>query len=177
MCDSVNHTRFSKEKHLPYWARRGNKDKKGDRVEHITFSSCRAYTVHIDDSTNTRWPPRKSVPLLSVNLHVSRFTETCQWLEIPLNGLRAQSRVSPAAGLLPLASWPACLGMAFPPFLVKQLYRCDSVVISSQIFEEACGYVRPERVNKWPNSMKDICDDDDDDVSVLDENECWSRDP
>ena len=30
-----------------------------------------------------------------------------------------------------LASGPAWLGMAFPPFLVKQLYRCDSVVISS----------------------------------------------
>ena len=36
-----------------------------------------------------------------------------------------------SVGLLPLASGPACLGMAFPPFLVKQLYRCDSVVISS----------------------------------------------
>ena len=34
-------------------------------------------------------------------------------------------------GLLPLASGPACLGMAFPPFLVKQLHRCDLVVISS----------------------------------------------
>ena len=30
-----------------------------------------------------------------------------------------------------LTSGPACLGMAFLPFLVKQLYRCDSVVISS----------------------------------------------
>ena len=40
------------------------------------------------------------------------------------------SRVSPVVGLLPLASGPACLGMAFPPFLVKQVYRCDSVVIS-----------------------------------------------
>ena len=59
------------------------------------------------------------------------FREICQWLEFPLNGLRAQSRVSPAVGLLPLASGPACLGMAFPPLLVKQLYRCDSVVISS----------------------------------------------
>jgi hypothetical protein len=57
--------------------------------------------------------------------------ETCQWLKFPLNGLRAQSRVSPAVGLLPLAAGPACLGMAFPPFLVKQLHRCDSVVISS----------------------------------------------
>jgi len=28
----VNHTRFPKEDHLPYWARRGNKDTKGDRV-------------------------------------------------------------------------------------------------------------------------------------------------
>ena len=53
------------------------------------------------------------------------------WLKFPLNGLQAQSRVSPAVGLLPLASGPTCLGMAFPPFLVKQLYRCDSVVISS----------------------------------------------
>ena len=61
----------------------------------------------------------------------SSFRETRQWLKFPLNGLRAQSRVSPVVGLLPLASGPACLGMAFPPFLVKQLYRCDSVVVSS----------------------------------------------
>ena len=59
------------------------------------------------------------------------FRETCQWLKFPLNGLRTQSRVSPVVGLLPLASEPACLGMAFPPFLVKQLYRCDSFIISS----------------------------------------------
>jgi len=32
----VNHTRFPKENHLPYWARRGNRDKKGDRVDYIT---------------------------------------------------------------------------------------------------------------------------------------------
>jgi hypothetical protein len=30
-----------------------------------------------------------------------------------------------------------------------------------QTFEETAGYVRPERVNKWPNCMTD--DDDDDD--------------
>ena len=58
------------------------------------------------------------------------FRETCEWLKFPLNGLRAQSRVSPVVGLLPLASGSACLGMAFPPFLMKQLYRCDSVVVS-----------------------------------------------
>ena len=33
MCDSVNHTRFPKEDHLPDWARRDNKVTKGDRVE------------------------------------------------------------------------------------------------------------------------------------------------
>ena len=59
------------------------------------------------------------------------FRENCQWLKFPLNGLPAQSRVRPVVGLLPLASGPVCLGMAFPPFLVKQLYRSDSVVISS----------------------------------------------
>jgi len=59
------------------------------------------------------------------------FRESCQRFKFPLSGLRAQSRVSPAVGLLPLTSGPACLGMAFPPFLMKQLYRCDSVVISS----------------------------------------------
>ena len=31
----VNHTRFPKEDHLTYWARRDNKVTKGDRVEHI----------------------------------------------------------------------------------------------------------------------------------------------
>ena len=59
------------------------------------------------------------------------FRETRQWLKFPLNGLGAQSRVRPVVGMLPLASGPACLGMAFPALLVKQLYRCDSVVISS----------------------------------------------
>jgi len=79
--------------------------------------------------------------------------------------------VSPVVGLLPLASGLTCLGMAFPPFLVKQLYSCDSVVISSFVrtgyttkrwgwmlgrIGYSTWYVRPERVNKWPNSMKDI---------------------
>ena len=59
------------------------------------------------------------------------FRETCQWLIFSMNGLRAQGRVRPVVGLLPLASGPACSGMAFPPFLVNQLYRCDSVIISS----------------------------------------------
>jgi len=35
MCDSVNHTRFPKEDHLPDWARRDNKVRKGDRVKYI----------------------------------------------------------------------------------------------------------------------------------------------
>jgi hypothetical protein len=34
-------------------------------------------------------------------------------------------------GLLPLTFGPACLRMTCLPFLVKQAYRCDSVVISS----------------------------------------------
>ena len=29
----MNHTRFPKENHLPYWAHRANKDNKGDRVD------------------------------------------------------------------------------------------------------------------------------------------------
>ena len=66
------------------------------------------------------------------NVCSASLRKTCQWLKFPPECvLPAQSRVSPAVGLLQLASGPACLGMAFPPFLVKQLYRCDSVVISS----------------------------------------------
>ena len=42
-------------------------------------------------------------------LELFSFRETCQWLEFPLNGLRAQSRVSPVVGLLRLVSGPACL--------------------------------------------------------------------
>jgi hypothetical protein len=51
------------------------------------------------------------------------FRESCQLLKFPLNGLRAQSSVSAVVGLLHLASGPACLGMAFPPVLVKQLNK------------------------------------------------------
>jgi hypothetical protein len=35
-----------------------------------------------------------------------------------------------------------------------------------QTFEEASGYMRPERVNKWPNSM---IDDDDDEKANVDQ--------
>jgi hypothetical protein len=59
------------------------------------------------------------IPFSSPCLFKIRFAyscETCQWLKCPLNGLRAQSRVSPVVGLLPLASGPACFGIAFPPF-------------------------------------------------------------
>ena len=64
-------------------------------------------------------------------IFLASFRESCQWLKFTLNGLQAQSRVSPVVGLLPVASGLACLGMAFPPFVVKQLYSCESVVISS----------------------------------------------
>ena len=41
----MNHTRFPKEDHLPDWARRDNKDTKGDRVEypddgHLRIETC-----------------------------------------------------------------------------------------------------------------------------------------
>ena len=50
VCNSVNHTRFPKEDHLPDWARRDNKVKKGDRVEYFsvaleTFLSVICYLV------------------------------------------------------------------------------------------------------------------------------------
>ena len=39
ICDSVKHTRFPKEDHLPDWARRDNKVTKGDRVEWLKQSA------------------------------------------------------------------------------------------------------------------------------------------
>jgi hypothetical protein len=53
-------------------------------------------------------------------IYPASVSETFQWLKFPPIGLRAQSRVNPVVGLLPLASEPVCLGMAFSPFLVKQ---------------------------------------------------------
>jgi hypothetical protein len=43
--------------------------------------------------------------------------------------LRAKSRLNPVVGLLPLASGQTSFGMTFPPFLMKQLHRCDSVLL------------------------------------------------
>jgi hypothetical protein len=107
------------------------------------------------------------------------FLVRLDWLKCPLNGLWALSSVSPVVGLLPLASGQACFGIAFPPFLMKQLYRCDSVIIASfvvtgyttrrwgwllarrgygigchyPLYWETSGCVRLECVNKWPNSL------------------------
>jgi hypothetical protein len=54
--------------------------------------------------------------IVNIILHLPASSfETCQQLKFPQNGLRAQSRVFPVLGLLPLASGKACFGMAFPP--------------------------------------------------------------
>lgn len=44
-------------------------------------------------------------------------------------------------GLLPLAFGQANFGMALPPFLIKQLYRCDSIIIVSVV---VTGYTSDE---------------------------------
>ena len=47
MCDSVNHTRFPKDDHLPDWARWDNKVTKGDRVECICMYICVYIYIYI----------------------------------------------------------------------------------------------------------------------------------
>jgi len=47
MCDLVNHTHFPEEDHLPDWARRDNKDTKGDRADYVNNSLT---PIHIADS-------------------------------------------------------------------------------------------------------------------------------
>ena len=37
MCDSVNHTRFPKEDHLPDWVCRDKHGNKGERVEKVSL--------------------------------------------------------------------------------------------------------------------------------------------
>ena len=94
-------------------------------------SSSSSYIFHGVGPLVDPFRSHVSRSLFKGSIRPASSRETCQWLKFPVNGLRTQNRVSPAVGLLPLASEPACLGMAFPPFLAKQLYRYDSVVISS----------------------------------------------
>jgi len=56
------------------------------------------------------WHAQRQFVVCIYNICPASFHETCQRLKFPLNGLRAQSGVSPVVGLLPLASGPACLG-------------------------------------------------------------------
>jgi hypothetical protein len=43
----------------------------------------------------------------------------------------------------------ACLRVAFPPFLLKQLYRCDSVVISSFVRTGCTARIQLEYKRNW----------------------------
>jgi hypothetical protein len=63
-----------------------------------------------------------------------------------VNGLRAQSEISPVVGLRTSASGQAYFGMAFTPFLMKQLYFCGSVVIASFV-----------GTGMWPQECEDDC--------------------
>jgi hypothetical protein len=98
----------------------------------LTASSSCSY---LSRSWATCWPV--SVSRVQESLQwsslVTSSCKTCQWLKSPLNGLRAQTRVSPVVGLLTLASGQAWFGMVFTPFLMKQLHRRDSVVIVSYV--------------------------------------------
>jgi len=78
--------------------------------------------------------------------------ETCQWLKFPLNGLRAQSRVSPAVGLLPLASGPACLGIYFDR--LKTDAQIAKELKITQILNKLLEYKRSwiQHVNRMPRN-------------------------
>ena len=60
MCDSVNHTRFPKEDHLPDWVCRDKYGNKGDRVEYS--SNISAFDGHI--SNILAWIDPKSKNIL-----------------------------------------------------------------------------------------------------------------
>jgi len=94
----------------------------------VSSKVCHDSFCQLENSVSSPWVIYYEAFYLHV---VVSFRETCQWLKFPLNGLWAHSTVSSVVGFLPFASGPACLVMAFPPFLIKQLYRCDSVIISS----------------------------------------------
>jgi len=80
------------------------------------------------------------------------FHETRQWLKFPLNGLQAQTRVSPVVGLLPLASGPACLGMAFPPILDKLLeYKRNWI---QHVYRIPCNRLPRVMKHKFPTGRR-----------------------
>jgi hypothetical protein len=96
-----------------------------------------SYTASSSSSCSSQGAGRLLYPFRS---HTSRsLFSGLRWFVVrlasnwntPLNRLRAKSRVSPVVELLPSASGHLGFGMTFPSFLMKQLYRCDSVVIAS----------------------------------------------
>jgi hypothetical protein len=60
------------------------------------------------------------------------FHKSCQCLSFPLNGLRAQSRVSPVVGLLPSAKRNEFVYMESKVFLYTELY--DFVYTEGNVF-------------------------------------------
>jgi hypothetical protein len=144
ICDSVNHTRFPKEKHLPYWARRGNKDKKGDRVEYVSHRA-NAYENHslinVCGRIQIRWRMQK----IRAKFHVypqGRYTVHLHWQL--LNGTACRPSVSNRKGVVPkmLHLRPSekheCRSTDFDVTHAEPIRCISSASHSTEICQEAC---------------------------------------
>ena len=94
----------------------------GNRTRDLMISSQRLWPLDDEAGLKRRYCNKENLSgFFQWDLPVVKISP--EWVTGPEQG-KSSGRIATASG-------SACLGMAFPPFLVKQLYRCDSVVISS----------------------------------------------
>jgi len=111
--DSVNHTRFPKEDHLPDWARRNNQVKKGDRVDaqrvHL-YTQITSKLLPIINNNNFTWQASGHAVLrMKSSLFISIAGEVTQSkYQMPsrsscenLNGLHIGALVLPQSEISP----------------------------------------------------------------------------
>jgi len=84
ICNSVNHTRFPKDDHLPDWARRDNKVTKGDRVEHKSrFFALLASTLLIYLPDIRRYVIRSALSVITSTINkrdrINSEMLNCHW--------------------------------------------------------------------------------------------------
>ena len=141
----MNHTRFPKEDHLPYWARRDNKVTKGDRVEVSARASQRIQPASIINIKNSDISSTQVVSFEKRLLVMSDFNQN----------LHVQTKFS--INLRYETSPKCCIDSDVVPFVPTDEGRSDIILFTNILWKASFFGIRVTLISANKNLLKFQC--------------------